>query len=202
MPAIPVPGFVPMKLLYLTCALAWLALSSGPANAAPVHYRIDAAHSSVQFVVSHLGFARITGRFDQLQGEFGYDPAHIDKSSARMTVQAASVDTGHGARDANLRGGDFFDAAHFPGIRFESTSIRGSNSEFTLSGDLTLLGVTRPVSFQVRKSGEGRDPWGGYRSGFEATATIKRSDFGMRYLLASVGDEITVTIDIEGIREP
>lgn len=191
-----------MKQLYLTCALAWLALSPGSADAAPVHYRIDPTHSSVQFVVGHLGFARINGRFDQLQGEFSYDPAHVDKSSARMTVQAGSVDTGHGERDATLRGSDFFDAAHFPTIRFESKTIRGNDAEFTLSGELTLLGVTRPVSFQVRKTGEGRDPWGGYRSGFEATTTLKRSDFGMRYLLASVGDEITVTIDIEGIRQP
>jgi polyisoprenoid-binding protein YceI len=137
-----------------------------------------------------------------MQGDFSYDPTHIEKSSARMTVQAGSVDTGHGERDATLRGDDFFDAARFPSIRFESTSISGNDSEFTLSGDLTLLGVSRPVSFHVRKSGEGRDPWGGYRSGFEATTTIKRSDFGMRYLLASVGDEITVTIDIEGIRQP
>jgi len=191
-----------MKQLFLTCVLACLALSSGPAAAAPVHYRIDATHSSVQFAVRHLGFARITGRFDQLQGEFGYDAAHIDKSSARMTVQAESVDTGHGERDAKLRGDDFFDAGHFPTIRFESKSVRGNGNEFTVTGELTLLGVTRPISFQVRKSGEGRDPWGGYRSGFEATTTLKRSDFGMRYLLASVGDDITVTIDIEGIRGP
>ena len=191
-----------MKPFYAIAALAWLALPPGRADAAPVHYRIDATHSSVQFAVSHLAFARITGRFDQLQGEFSYDPAHVEKSSARMTVQAESVDTGHGERDTKLRSDDFFDAAHFPAIRFESKSIRGKVDDFTLTGELTLLGVTRPVSFQVHKSGEGRDPWGGYRSGFEATTTLKRSDFGMRYLLGSVGDEITVTIDIEGIREP
>jgi len=200
--AIPAPGFVVMKQSFRICVLVWLGLSPALVEAAPVNYRIDAAHSSVQFVVSHLDFGRIAGRFDQLQGEFGYDPAHIEKSSARMTVQAGSVDTGHGGRDANLRSDDFFDVAHFPDIRFESKSIRGTASEFMLNGDLVMIGVSRPVSFQVRKTGEGRDPWGGYRSGFEATTVLKRSDFGMRYMLGSVGDEITVTIDIEGIRQP
>jgi polyisoprenoid-binding protein YceI len=179
-----------------------LALAPSLVHAASTEFEIDSAHSSVQFSVSHLGMTRIAGRFDQLQGDFRYDPAHIEKSSARMTVQAGSIDTDHDKRDASLRSDDFFDAAHFPTIRFESKSVNGNDSAFALVGDLALLGVSRPVTFRVSKTGEGRDPWGGYRAGFEATTTLKRSDFGMRYMLGPVGDEVTVTIEIEGIRKP
>jgi polyisoprenoid-binding protein YceI len=191
-----------MKLFPRICALAWLGLFPALAAAAPVNYQIDAAHSSVQFAVTHLGLARIVGRFHQLQGSFGYDAAHIENSSARITVQAGSIDTGHDERDQHLRSDEFFDATRFPAIRFESKSVSGNGSGFVLSGDLTLLGVIRPVTFQVNKIGEGRDPWGGRRAGFEATTTLKRSDFGMRYMLGPVGDAVTVTVDIEGIREP
>jgi polyisoprenoid-binding protein YceI len=191
-----------MNLFHRNWMLALLALAPALAHAASTNYEIDASHSSVQFAVSHLGMTRIAGRFDQLQGDFRYDPAHIEKSSARMTVQAGSIDTDHDKRDASLRSDDFFDAAHFPSIRFESKSVNGNGSAFTLVGDLALLGVSRPVTFRVNKTGEGRDPWGGYRAGFEATTTLKRSDFGMRYMLGAVGDEVTVTIEIEGIRKP
>jgi polyisoprenoid-binding protein YceI len=181
--------------------LLGLGIAPGLAGAAPVAYEIDATHSSVQFVVTHLGVARVAGHFDRLHGQFAYDPARIEASKVQVTVRADSIGTGHEERDNKLRSDDFFATARFPEIRFESTSVTGHDGQFALQGNLTLRGVSRPVTFQVTKTGESRDPWGGYRAGFEATTTIKRSDFGMRYMLGAVGDDVALTIEIEGIRQ-
>jgi polyisoprenoid-binding protein YceI len=183
--------------------LALLALGLAPnlSIAAPVAYEIDPTHSAVQFAVTHLGIARITGRFERLQGEFAYDATRLERCTAHLIVATNSIDTADDERDAKLRSSDFFAVAQFPQIRFDSSSVAGTGDEFTLTGELELLGVSHPVTFQVRKTGESRDPWGGYRAGFAATATIKRSDFGMRYMLGAVGDEVAITVDIEGIRK-
>lgn len=184
--------------------IALLALSTFAATAAsaPVHYTIDSSHSTVQFVVAHLGVSRVVGRFNEISGDFTCDVAKMPASSVRINLKSASIDTALAQRDADLRSSDFFRVAEYPEIRFTSASVTGTPEKFALAGMMRLLGVSRPVTFQVSKIGESRDPWGGYRAGFEATTTLKRSDFGMRYMLGPIGDDITVTVDIEGIRQP
>ena len=186
--------------LLLTCLLL-SSLWANPLLAAPVTYKIDPAHSTLQFSVAHLDVSRVIGRFDRLDGAFVYDAAKVDACSAQLTISADSVDTANAERDQHLRSSDFFDAGQFPQIGFQSTAVSGTASAFTLAGELTMHGVRRPISFQVKKIGEGHDPWGGYRIGFEATATLKRSDFGMAYMLGAVGDEATLTVVIEGLKQ-
>lgn len=179
-----------MKALLLTTAV----IASTSTFAAD--YQIDPAHSAVTFEVGHLGVSRTLGRFNEFEGSFTY--GEDGKSgSASLTIQAASVDTNHEARDKHLRSPDFLDVKQFPTLTFKSTSFDGKE----LKGDLTIHGVTKPVSFEVEKVGEGKDPWGGYRAGFEASTTIKRSDFGVSYFIPGVTDETELDIFVEGIRQ-
>lgn len=188
----------PFRLLLL----AGLAACALPAAAARVEYRIDPAHSAVNFSLSHLGIARTTGRLSVASGRIDLDPANIADSRADVALDAASVDTGLPERDRHLRSSEFFDVAAFPTIRFVSQHASGDQVNFVLEGDLTLRGVTQPVRFIVRKLAEGRDPWGGYRSGYQATATISRKAFGMGFMAGAVGDEVSISVDIEAIRGP
>jgi polyisoprenoid-binding protein YceI len=159
-------------------------------------YQVDAAHSFVTFEVGHLGVSTTVGRFNELEGSFSLDDSG-KSGSAELTIQSASVDTNHEARDKHLRSPDFLDVKQFPTITFKSTSFDGE----TLTGDLTIHGVTKAVSFDVEKVGEGKDPWGGYRAGFEASTTIQRSDFGVSYFIPGVTDETELEVFIEGIRQ-
>lgn len=188
--------FCPLPLLIA------LATTAAPAHAALVDYRIDPAHSAVNFSLSHLAIARTSGRLNVASGRFALDPANIANSRADVTLDAASVNTGLAERDQHLRSSEFFDVANFPTIRFVSQRASGNQVNFVLEGDLTLHGVTQPVRFTVRKLAEGRDPWGGYRSGYQATTTISRKAFGMGFMAGAVGDEVSISVDIEAIRGP
>lgn len=180
-----------MKALLLTSAAVLVSTGAMAAD-----YNVDPAHSFVTFEVGHLGVSTTAGRFNEFEGAFSL--ADDSKSgSAEFTIQAASVDTNHEARDKHLRSPDFLDVKQFPTITFKSTSFNGEE----LKGDLTIHGVTKPVSFEVEKVGEGNDPWGGYRAGFEASTTIKRSEFGVSYFIPGVTDETEIEVFIEGIRQ-
>jgi len=192
-----------MRKIAECCALvACLAASTTSIAAVPAQYVIDPSHSTVQFAVTHIGVSHVIGRFNEISGSFAYDPSRIAAGSAQIVLKAASIDTALARRDDLLRGKQGFKAAEFPEIRFDSTAIAGNAEKFALSGKLSLLGVTRPVTFQVRKIGAGPDPWGGYRAGFEATAVLRRSDFGMTSLVPAVSDNVAVTVEIEGQRRP
>ena len=159
-------------------------------------YKIDPAHSAVTFEIGHLGISTMVGSFKEFEGNFAY--AEDSKSgSASFTIKADSIDTNHDARDKHLRSPDFLDVKQFPSLTFKSTKFDGE----TLTGDLTLHGVTKTVSFDVDKVGEGKDPWGGYRAGFEASAEINRSDFGITYFIPGVSDKTEIDIYVEGIRQ-
>lgn len=179
-----------MKIIYISALL----LASSVSMAAD--YKIDPAHSGVIFKVGHLGVSTTPGRFNEFEGNFSL--ADDGKSgSATLTIKADSVDTNHEARDKHLRSPDFLDVKQFPSLTFNSTKFDGK----TLSGDLTLHGVTKPVSFDVNKIGEGKDPWGGYRAGFEAKTVIQRSDFGITYFIPGVTDRTEIEVYVEGIRQ-
>lgn len=173
---------------------------SAPDKPLPGTYVIDVAHSHAYFFVSHLGVSRFMGRFDDIRGAFvvGQQPG---ESVVHASIPVASINAKHKKLEDHLRSPDFFDVAQFPEMSFESTRVRwNSRGEGTLSGNLTIHGVTRPVDFALKVSGAGKGPRGDMRAGFEANLTIRRSDYGMSYGLPRiVGDTVEVALSVEGI---
>jgi len=170
-------------------------------------WSVDPSHSHVEFAVKHLMISTVKGRFGVVRGTVRIDETDPVQGLAEIEIDADSIDTGQAQRDAHLRSADFFDVERFPKLIFRSTRIADvSDGGFTLTGDLTIHGVTREVSLDVTREGRGKDPWGGERSGFSATAKIKRSDFGLTWnqLLETgglaVGDEIRISLDVEVVK--
>ncbi len=197
-----------MRPNFAVLALAALVGLPLRALAAPSHevadlgggsYAIDKQHASVIAKVMHLGVSIYTTRFDSFDGTFTYDPAHPENARVQASVDAASLDVGadYSAKFAD----EFLAATKFPKITFTSTSIqKGAGNTGTMTGDLTLRGVTKPVIFNVTFNGAGRSPLPPFRSivGFTATTTIKRSDFGSDFLNNGiVGDDVSLTIEAE-----
>jgi polyisoprenoid-binding protein YceI len=172
----------------------------GPASIPAGHYGLDKRHASLTVRVLHQHVSLYTMRFDRLDASFDYDPAHPDATKLTASVDPASLDVnGDWAKDFQEQ---FLKASRFPQATFVSTAAQSLGGPHgTLSGDLTLMGVTRPVTFDVTLVGAGHEPlplpFGVQAVGFEATATIKRSDFGSSAYLGMVGDEVTLTIDAE-----
>tara|TARA_B100002003_G_scaffold195139_1_gene184913 strand:+ start:284 stop:865 length:582 start_codon:yes stop_codon:yes gene_type:complete len=188
----------PFSARVLTAVL-FVALAS-PASAA--EYKIDPGHSFINFRTKHLGFSWLVGRFNRFEGTMNYDPsAGPDAQNISLTIDAASLDTNHAERDKHLRDRDFFNVAEHPTITFKSTAYSGDKNGGALTGDLTLLGVTKSISFAVRLVGEGEDPWGGYRAGFEGAYTLVRKDFGMNYKLGPAARTVEIELLIEAIRQ-
>ena len=187
------------RTLAAVVAAVALALSASAGRAA--EYRIDPAHSFVQFRISHLGFSWMIGTFDKVSGGFIFDPA-AGPAGQKISVEidTASVDTSHAERDKHLRSADFLNVRKFPKATFVSTGYEGDARGGTMKGQLTLMGVTRPVAVAVRKVGEGKDPWGGYRAGFEGTATLSRRAFGAGMNLGPASDPVQFFLSVEGIR--
>jgi len=163
-------------------------------------YKIDPAHSTIQFTVSHLGTSHLTGRFNVVAGNIIVNSDGA--SSTEVTIQANSVYTNHKKRDAHLRSPDFFNVKQYPVIRFISNSIEYNSRREPISivGKLSMHGKTKTVRLKVKPVGAGKDPWGGYRVGYDATTTIKRSDFGMNFMSGGIGDDINITLNIEAFK--
>ena len=184
--------------MFLVAAL--LAAAALPASAAS--YKVDPAHSFVKFKTLHLGFSWLHGRFNTVEGNLTFDPsAGPDAQAIEIVIDTASVDTNHAERDKHLRSADFLNVAEYPTATFKSTGFDGDESGGTLTGDLTLHGVTKTISFDIEKIGEGDHPWGGYRAGFEGSYTLTRSDFGMEYNLGPGALEVEVGLYVEAIRQ-
>ena len=184
-----------MRRSFLFAAL----LVSGVALAAPTRYDLDSKHTQVRFGWSHLGFSHQVGRFDKFDAQFQFDPADATKSTLVVEIPIDSIDTGVAALDEHLRSPDFFDAAKFPTATFKSTKVEAVGPKaLKVSGDLTLHGVTKPVVFDVTINQIGPYPMGGRpAAGFDATTTLKRSDFGIDRYVPNVSDEIALTITAE-----
>jgi polyisoprenoid-binding protein YceI len=183
---------VKSKILIGT-TLAISLLVSAQTMAADYVIDTEGQHASVNFKVGHLGYSYIIGRFNDFSGKFSHDPAKPLDSNVSVTIQAKSLDTNHAERDKHLRSADFFEVNKYPVITFESTSFKNGK----MVGYLSLHGVTKPVTLDVTHIGEGDDPWGGYRSGFEGEVSVKAIDFG---LPGWVGD-VAVTLQVEGVRQ-
>jgi polyisoprenoid-binding protein YceI len=181
-------------------AAAVLAVSS--ARAEEVVYAIDPVHSVVLLKVDHLGLADAYGRFNEMSGEVRYNEADPEKSSMNFEVKADSIDTANEDRDKHLRGPDFFNAAEFPALTFKSTKVeKKGEKEFAVTGDFTVRGTTKPVTFDFELGGTGKGMQGEDRFGGGADFTVKRSDFGIDYLPQALGDDVEVIVSLEGIKQ-
>ena len=190
-----------MKRRALGAALAALTLTFSAGAAQAADYRIDSGHSFVQFKISHIGVSWMIGTFETVSGSFTFDSeAGPESQSISVEIDTASVDTNHAERDKHLRSADFLNVDDYPTATFVSTGYEGDGQSGVMTGDLTLHGVTKPIAIEVTKVGEGKDPWGGYRAGFEGSVTIARKDFGMGYNLGPASETMDLILFIEGIR--
>jgi polyisoprenoid-binding protein YceI len=164
-------------------------------------FKIDPVHSSVVFSVTHLGVSNFYGRFNDVSGTVVLDKADPSKSSVELTIPVESVDTHYEKRDQHLKGPDFFNAKQFPVMTFKSKKVESSGDTYNVTGDFTLHGVTKPLTLEVKKVGEGKGPEGEIRAGGETHFTIKRSDYGMNFMQGPVGDEINIVVSLEGIKQ-
>jgi polyisoprenoid-binding protein YceI len=187
-------------------------LTANPVNAAVADiatetFVIDPDHSEVGFSIRHL-LSRTRGRFARFGGEIRLDRAQPDRSSVVFEVEAASIDTRQPERDTHLRSADFFDVERYPVVRFTSRRITRIDGErYNVEGSLELRGIVKPMTLDVSYLGVARDPWGNDRAGFATQAVINRKEFGMVWNAALdnggviLGDDVTLTIDLETIRK-
>ncbi len=184
-----------------------LALGLGTAGTqAAERYVIDTEgmHAFITFRVQHLGFSWLEGRFNRFAGEFTWDEANPANNRVEVEIDVASLDSNHAERDKHLRSARFFDVKKYPRATFTSTAwVDHGDGTATLKGRFTLRGITRDIAIAVKKMGAGKDPWGGYRRGFEGTTTLKLSDYKMKegHLLGKVAENVRIWISLEGIRQ-
>lgn len=190
--------------------LAALAIGSAllSANVMAADYVVDkqGQHAFVNFKISHLGYSFIYGTFKDIDGKFSFDAAKPEDSKIEFNVNTASVFTNNAERDKHISSKDFLEVDKFAKATFVSTNVKstGKNADgkdtADVTGDLTIHGVTKPVVVKATFLGEGKDPWGGYRAGFEGTTSIKRSDFGKMMDLGPQSDEVKLIISFEGVK--
>ncbi len=162
----------------------------------------DGQHQFIQFRISHLGFSTLYGRFNDFDGRFQYDADNPSESSVSVTVDTSSVDTNHSERDKHLRGEDFLHVSEYPEATFESTSVEVHGDDTaTVTGDLTLRGVTREIDLEMELIKHGEDPWGNYRMGFEGKTTLTLENFGIDYDLGPQAETVTLMLSVEGVRQ-
>lgn len=190
------------KMLPLMLAMLIAAPSAFAAT-----YQLDPAHTQIHFTIPHLMVFKVRGNFNDFAGIVEADPAAQTLSSAKATIQMASIDTRNEKRDDHLRSADFFAVTTYPQMSFNSKSVRGNGGEITVVGDLTIKGVTKEVTLKGAFLGAATDPWGNQRAGFEATGKINRKDFGLTWNKTLetggvvVGDELEIGLEVEAIRQ-
>lgn len=192
-----------MKKRLIFSLLTTVAITlSAPLSAARYVIDTNNAHAFVQFKISHLGYSWVLGRFNDFEGSFEYDENNPAASTVAVTVNPASADSNHAERDKHLRSKDFLKVDEFARATFTSTGyeVTGENRAL-LKGDLTLRGVTRPITIDVTHIGAGKDPWGGYRRGFEGTTRLALADFGIPMDLGPLSREVELFLSVEGIRQ-
>jgi polyisoprenoid-binding protein YceI len=192
-----------LKKSLLALAVSGMGFMSLPALADTYVIDTKGAHASINFAIKHLGYSVLTGRFDTFSGEFTYDPAKPEASTVNVSIDTGSVNSNHAERDKHLRNDDFLNVEKFPKATFTSTKIvvGDSKDEFDIVGDLTLNGVTKSVTIEVDKVGEGKDPWGGYRAGFSGETTISLKDFNVKMDLGPASQTVTLALEVEGIKK-
>jgi polyisoprenoid-binding protein YceI len=184
----------------LLALVIFVVLTTLPAQSAE-DYNVDAAHSGVTFKVSHLGLSWIHGRFNEYAGTFTIDATDPSKSSFNLSVKAESIDTNNQKRDGHLRSPDFFNVKQFPSITLRSTSVKAIKEGFQVTGEFTMHGVTKPVSFEMLGGRKAEFPKGVHRTGYSTELTLKRSEYGIDKFGEAVGDNVYISISFEGTKK-
>jgi polyisoprenoid-binding protein YceI len=187
------------RVLGFLCAVVAVSGLCTPAQAGDT-YAVDTAHAAVNFRISHLGLSWTHGRFNELSGSFTIDddPA---KCQFELTIKTESIDTGNAQRDTHLKSPDFFNAKQFPAISFKSTSVKAAGKDLEVTGDFTLHGVTKPITFTMVGGKKAEFPKGTHRTGYSTELTIKRADFGIDKFNGAVGDDVHVAVSFEGTKK-
>jgi polyisoprenoid-binding protein YceI len=165
---------------------------------------IDTSHSDVSFTIRHMMVSKVRGRFGKFSGEI-VTGENLADSTVTATIDATSIDTNNEQRDGHIRSADFFDVENHPEWTFRSTALRVDGEDLALDGELTIKGVTRPVTLALEVNGFGPDAWGGTRAGFSASTTIDRNDFGVDIKMpldgggVVVGDKVQIHLEIEAV---
>jgi polyisoprenoid-binding protein YceI len=170
-------------------------------------YNLDPTHTRIGFVARHAMVTKVRGSFNEFEGTAYLDGSDPAKSSAKLTIKAASIDTRNADRDAHLRGNDFFAMEEYPEITFASTSVEQvSPSEYNVTGDLTIKGTTRPVTVPFEFTGSVIDPWGNLRVGFEGSVVVNRKDWNVNWNAALeaggvlVGEKVTLEFEVSAVK--
>lgn len=178
-----------------------ILLSSAGLTARADTFKIDPVHSSIAFSVKHLGVTEFYGRFNDISGQVVFDKADPAKNSVEVTIPVESIDTHDEKRDQHLKSPDFFNAKQFPAIVFKSKSVETDGDNYKATGDLTLHGVTKPLTLEIKRGPDGKGMEGEIRGGGATRFKIKRSDFGMDFMQGPLGDEVTVLLSLEGVKQ-
>ena len=169
-------------------------------------YTLDVSHSRLGFVARHAMVTKVRGQFGAFTGTARIDEANPSDSKVELSIDVTSVETGSADRDGHLKSGDFFDAETYPAITFTSTDVKRNGSDWTIAGDLTIKGVTKPVTIEFEQTGSAVDPFGNTRVGFEGETTINRKDWGLTWNAALetggvlVSEKIKLEFDVSAIR--
>jgi polyisoprenoid-binding protein YceI len=183
----------------LIAAVLFVVLG-GAAPARADDYTVDPVHSGVTFKIAHFGLSQIPGRFNEFSGNFTIDP-DAAKCSFALTIKAESIDTNNPMRDMHLRNPDFFNVKQFPAISFKSTSVKAIKDGYEVTGDVTMHGETKPVTFALVGGKKAEFPKGVQRTGFSTDFTLKRSEFNMGKFPEMLGDEVHVAVSFEGTKK-
>ncbi|CAM4011230.1 YceI family protein [Vreelandella rituensis] len=191
------------KTAIATALTAAALVPLSQAQAADYAVDIEGQHAFIQFKISHLGFSYILGDFEEFSGQFHYDADNLEASSVEMEVQVNSLDTNHAERDRHFLSDDFLDADEYPTASFVSTGFESTgDNEGVVTGDLTLHGQTQQIEMDVTLMGEGDDPWGNYRAGFEGSTMLTLSDFDIDMSdFPEMMHELELYVTFEGVRQ-
>ncbi|HEU4331607.1 MAG TPA: YceI family protein [Lapillicoccus sp.] len=185
-----------------------VADQAAPASDIAGDYVLDPAHTRIGFSARHAMVTKVRGQFDEFEGTAHVDTENPAKSTVAVTIQTASVSTGQAQRDGHLKSGDFFDVETYPQITFASTDVQRDGTEWSITGDLTINAVTKPVTVLFEETGEAKDPFGNLRVGFEGAVTINRSDWDLKWNSpletggVLVSEKVTLEFDVSAIRQP
>ena len=192
-------------LSFSLALLASASLVSVPVQAA--HYNVDDSHSHVGFSIKHL-VGIVKGEFKEFGGSFEFDKDKVEDTKGTFTAKTASISTNNPKRDEHLKSADFFDAKKFPEITLANLKVEKKGDKFQAQGDLTMHGVTKPVTFDVEFGGTAKDPWGNTRAGFSATTKLARKDFGIVWNKSldaggvMLGEDVMLDIQVEAVEGP